>query len=261
MENEWGKILLREAEEETRNSGLRKGQWTQEEDSNLSKYSCRLRWLNYLRPDLRKGNFTLEEQLLILQLHFRWGNRFLIKSSYHNTHACKWSKIAQELPGRTDNEVKNYWRTKVQKLAKHFNCDANSLQFREALWHIWIPRLVEQIRACKNSQSNSGPFINCPIHEDTNGPQEQCTKPIISDLGCLFGPSCVHTFMDQPTMSPAEATVSTDSYEAHIYPDSGSSGGCLDYGQTWDQQSDDFLWELEHLNLNNDDSMLYLPFP
>jgi transcription factor MYB, plant len=37
--------------------------------------SCRLRWLNYLRPDVKRGNFTADEQLLILDLHTRWGNR------------------------------------------------------------------------------------------------------------------------------------------------------------------------------------------
>ncbi|KAF7116292.1 hypothetical protein RHSIM_RhsimUnG0031900 [Rhododendron simsii] len=106
---------------------LRRGPWTDEEDYTLMNYiakngegrwnslarcaglkrtgkSCRLRWLNYLRPDVRRGNITLEEQLLILELHSRWGNR--------------WSKIAQHLPGRTDNEIKNYWRTRVQKHAK-----------------------------------------------------------------------------------------------------------------------------------------------
>ncbi|CAM8991682.1 unnamed protein product [Rhodiola kirilowii] len=88
---------------------LRRGPWTDEEDRTLMSYiakhgegrwnslarsaglkrtgkSCRLRWLNYLRPDVRRGNITLEEQLLILELHSRWGNR--------------WSKIAQHLPGR-----------------------------------------------------------------------------------------------------------------------------------------------------------------
>ena len=37
--------------------------------------SCRLRWLNYLRPDVRRGNITPEEQLLIMELHAKWGNK------------------------------------------------------------------------------------------------------------------------------------------------------------------------------------------
>ncbi|CAI9118910.1 OLC1v1020537C1 [Oldenlandia corymbosa var. corymbosa] len=95
--------------------------------------SCRLRWLNYLRPDVRRGNITLEEQLLILELHSRWGNR--------------WSKIAQHLPGRTDNEIKNYWRTRVQKHAKQLKCDVNSKQFKDTMRYLWMPRLVERIQA------------------------------------------------------------------------------------------------------------------
>ncbi|KAF5207721.1 Transcription factor myb27 [Thalictrum thalictroides] len=103
---------------------LRKGPWLEEEDEQLITYvtlmgerrwdsiasasglrrsgkSCRLRWLNYLRPDLKHGQMTAEEECVILHLQERWGN--------------KWSKIAHRLPGRTDNEVKNYWRTHLRK--------------------------------------------------------------------------------------------------------------------------------------------------
>ncbi|KAF5192884.1 Transcription factor myb2 [Thalictrum thalictroides] len=145
---------------------LRRGPWTVEEDLTLINYisnqgegrwnslarcaglkrtgkSCRLRWLNYLRPDVRRGNITLEEQLLILELHSRWGNR--------------WSKIAQHLPGRTDNEIKNYWRTRVQKHAKQLKCDVNSKQFKDTMRYLWMPRLVERIQAAAaNSTSATG---------------------------------------------------------------------------------------------------------
>ncbi|OEL16562.1 Transcription factor MYB21 [Dichanthelium oligosanthes] len=103
---------------------VRKGPWTMEEDLILVGYisqhgegswdnlaraaglnrngkSCRLRWLNYLRPGVRRGGITAAEDAIIRELQARLGNR--------------WSKIAEHLPGRTDNEVKNYWRTRVQK--------------------------------------------------------------------------------------------------------------------------------------------------
>ncbi|OIW01766.1 hypothetical protein TanjilG_03904 [Lupinus angustifolius] len=108
--------------------GWRKGPWTSEEDMLLIDYvkqhgegrwnsvarftglqrngkSCRLRWVNYLRPDLKRGQITPQEESIILELHARWGNR--------------WSAIARSLPGRTDNEIKNYWRTHFKKKARN----------------------------------------------------------------------------------------------------------------------------------------------
>ncbi|KAK9284510.1 hypothetical protein L1049_023684 [Liquidambar formosana] len=105
-------------------NGLKKGPWTPEEDLKLSQYiqihgpgnwrtlpknaglqrcgkSCRLRWTNYLRPDIKRGRFSFEEEETIIQLHSIMGN--------------KWSAIAARLPGRTDNEIKNFWNTHIRK--------------------------------------------------------------------------------------------------------------------------------------------------
>ncbi|XP_042950991.1 transcription factor MYB26-like [Carya illinoinensis] len=103
---------------------VKKGLWSPEEDDKLIQYisanghgnwssvprlaglqrcgkSCRLRWINYLRPDLKRGSFSSQEEALVIELHRILGNR--------------WSRIAKHLPGRTDNEVKNLWNTSIKK--------------------------------------------------------------------------------------------------------------------------------------------------
>ncbi|KAJ4977427.1 hypothetical protein NE237_002533 [Protea cynaroides] len=103
---------------------LKKGPWTAAEDAILMEYvkkhgegnwnavqknsglsrcgkSCRLRWANHLRPNLKKGSFSPDEERLILELHAKLGN--------------KWARMAAQLPGRTDNEIKNYWNTRVKR--------------------------------------------------------------------------------------------------------------------------------------------------
>uniref|UniRef100_A0A7N0TZP9 Uncharacterized protein n=1 Tax=Kalanchoe fedtschenkoi TaxID=63787 RepID=A0A7N0TZP9_KALFE len=75
---------------------------------NRCRKSCRLRWLNYLRPNIRRGTFADDEVLLIIKLHSHLGNR--------------WSLIASRLPGRTANDVKNYWNCHLsKKLSKAHN--------------------------------------------------------------------------------------------------------------------------------------------
>ncbi|XP_008220563.1 PREDICTED: transcription factor WER-like [Prunus mume] len=104
--------------------GVKRGPWTAQEDKLLADYirahgegkwssvpkqaglkrcgkSCRLRWLNYLRPNIKRGNITQDEEDLIIRLHKLLGNR--------------WSLIAGRIPGRTDNEIKNYWNTNLCK--------------------------------------------------------------------------------------------------------------------------------------------------
>ncbi|KAM7276166.1 hypothetical protein ACFE04_018032 [Oxalis oulophora] len=72
----------------------------------LKMQSCRLRWINYLRDNLKRGNITLQEEELIVKLHSSIGN--------------KWSLIASHLPGRTDNEIKNYWNSHLSRKLHSF---------------------------------------------------------------------------------------------------------------------------------------------
>ncbi|XP_043722148.1 transcription factor MYB3-like, partial [Telopea speciosissima] len=108
----------------TKNKEAKRGAWAAEEDERLAQVveihgpkkwqsiaakaglnrcgkSCRLRWMNYLRPNIKRGNISDQEEDLILRLHKLLGNR--------------WSLIAGRLPGRTDNEIKNYWNCHLSR--------------------------------------------------------------------------------------------------------------------------------------------------
>ncbi|GFZ17402.1 myb domain protein 86 [Actinidia rufa] len=114
---------------------LRKGLWSPEEDEKLFNHitrfgigcwstvpklaglqrcgkSCRLRWINYLRPDLKRGMFSQQEEDLIISLHEARGNR--------------WAQIAAQLPGRTDNEIKNFWNSCLKKKLMKKGIDPNT---------------------------------------------------------------------------------------------------------------------------------------
>ncbi|CDY72660.1 BnaAnng41910D, partial [Brassica napus] len=122
---------------EDSSKGLTKGAWTAEEDSllrrcidkygegkwhqvplraglNRCRKSCRLRWLNYLKPTIKRGKLSSDEVDLLLRLHKLLGNR--------------WSLIAGRLPGRTANDIKNYWNTHLSK--KHEPCCKTKMKKR-----------------------------------------------------------------------------------------------------------------------------------
>ncbi|KAJ4818166.1 MYB transcription factor [Rhynchospora pubera] len=194
---------------------LRRGPWTLEEDNLLINYiashgegrwnllascsglkrtgkSCRLRWLNYLKPDIKRGNLSPEEQFLILELHSKWGNR--------------WSRIAQHLPGRTDNEIKNYWRTRVQKQARQLKVDANSVLFRDAVRCYWMPRLLEKIGLSQQPhEPNCASNIANLGTSSTSTNTEQHDPSTDSYYQCLVDPSMLQ-FSYENTCSPSTSS-------------------------------------------------------
>ncbi|KAI9160973.1 hypothetical protein LWI28_013299 [Acer negundo] len=119
---------------------IRKGAWSADEDAKLVQYikqhghctwrdlpkqagllrcgkSCRLRWVNYLCPDIKRGPFTPEEETYIIQLQSLLGN--------------KWAAIASHFPGRTDNEIKNVWNTRLKK--RKYIAQTKSVMVEESL--------------------------------------------------------------------------------------------------------------------------------
>lgn len=137
-----------------------KGAWSKQEDQKLIDYirvhgegcwrsipkaaglhrcgkSCRLRWLNYLRPDIKRGVFGQDEEDLIIKLHALLGNR--------------WSLIAGRLPGRTDNEVKNYWNSHIRRKLIKMGIDPNNHKLHQS----FPPPRVHPLSAAGASSSVS----------------------------------------------------------------------------------------------------------
>ncbi|XP_047326256.1 transcription factor MYB120-like [Impatiens glandulifera] len=147
-------MVKSEEKEKEKEVGLKKGTWTEEEDEVLADYirkhgeesswntvekesglnrcakSCRLRWVNHLRPELKKGPLTANEIETIVRLHARIGN--------------KWSRIAEKVPGRTDNDIKNFWNTRIK------SCERRGLP-------LYPPEVVQELLNEEKNQMNMVP--------------------------------------------------------------------------------------------------------
>ncbi|KAL9252586.1 Transcription factor MYB15-like protein [Drosera capensis] len=164
--------------------GIKKGAWIQEEDNKLRDYvlahghwnwhelpkaaglkrcgkSCRLRWMNYLRPNVKRGNYTKEEEDLILKLHDKLGN--------------KWSRIAAYLPGRTDNDIKNHWHTHFKKRAKHLHQHQQRSTEVCTQEHNPLSNICETIAA---QILESSPFSPPPAASSSSEPSTTCSESI-----------------------------------------------------------------------------------
>jgi len=153
---------------------VKRGPWSAEEDSKLKNFiekygtggnwislpqkaglkrcgkSCRLRWLNYLRPNIKHGGFSDEEDRVICTLFATIGSR--------------WSIIAANLPGRTDNDIKNYWNTKLKKklmgMAIQLNqTETQPIQIPHPQFQS-LPTSLSPLYTDFNSNYNPNPFPN-----------------------------------------------------------------------------------------------------
>ncbi|XP_031121194.1 transcription factor MYB16-like [Ipomoea triloba] len=188
------------------NVGLKKGPWTPDEDQKLVAYvqqyghgswlalpskaglnrcgkSCRMRWTNYLRPDIKRGKFSPQEEQTIIQLHALLGNR--------------WSAIAANLPKRTDNEIKNYWNSHLKKRLSEMGIDpithkpkSNAFGSKEAanLRHMaqWeTARLEAEARLVRHNSTMFGSSLSSPspphhvslLHKAPRNPPPPPTVP------------------------------------------------------------------------------------
>ncbi|KAG0472002.1 hypothetical protein HPP92_016548 [Vanilla planifolia] len=204
-------------------ANVKKGPWSPEEDAKLKSYieqhgtggnwialphkiglkrcgkSCRLRWLNYLRPNIRHGSFTEEEDQIICNLYISIGSR--------------WSIIAAQLPGRTDNDIKNYWNTRLRKKVLGARRDNHLPRNRRHSFHsvgsgnpnIEPPQNISasamerlQLHMQLIGLSNPFSFYNVPVLENKNSMQTLTTDAVVTTASpiqqlnqpCFGVPTC-----------------------------------------------------------------------
>uniref|UniRef100_A0A1D1Z407 Myb-related protein 306 n=1 Tax=Anthurium amnicola TaxID=1678845 RepID=A0A1D1Z407_9ARAE len=199
--------------------GVKKGPWTPEEDIILVTYiqengpgnwravptntgllrcskSCRLRWTNYLRPGIKRGNFTVQEEKLIIHLQALLGNR--------------WAAIASYLPERTDNDIKNYWNTHLKKKLRKLQSDGDgpttigqTSTFQPMAKGQWERRLQTDIHMAKQALCQAlSVETPCFLAELKLPPSSSSSD----------GYNSVSTHCQRRCESPKQATPSTTTY-------------------------------------------------
>ncbi|KAF5444802.1 hypothetical protein F2P56_033902 [Juglans regia] len=202
-------------------ANVKRGSWSPDEDATLKAYidthgtggnwmalpakaglrrcgkSCRLRWLNYLRPDIKHGGFTEEDDYIICTLHSQIGSR--------------WSVIASQLPGRTDNDVKNYWNTKLKKKLGNI-LSVNTTKSHDKVDHVGskpkslpcvsgaeIPSSVN-VSSSQNRNPSTSFGLSANFHSLSSDPINQTYCPELNmDVSDQFVSTCASTSRNSTT--------------------------------------------------------------
>ncbi|KAI7756597.1 hypothetical protein M8C21_032368 [Ambrosia artemisiifolia] len=207
--------------------------------------SCRLRWINYLRPDLKRGMLSEAEEDQIIELHARLGNR--------------WSKIASHFPGRTDNEIKNHWNTRIKKKLKLLEVDQNSQKhgMEDKKQHVGATNHEQRVIVStnENTQVDCARIDELTLEKDMNSKEQYDRVCKIFDVD-----SCTNADQDKPTShSKSDSNLFSFEHSSSTNPNSSLGDSSLvegDYSlQQWADDVDSLLlWDC----FNQQDDMFFI---
>ncbi|KAG5242802.1 transcription factor WER [Salix suchowensis] len=204
---------------------FKKGLWKPEEDLILKAHvecgkSCRLRWKNYLRPNIKRGGMSQEEEDMIIRMHKLLGNR--------------WALIAGRIPGRTDNDVKNYWNTHLNNRSpsrKRKTIDSELDQNDEEKQN-----KSKRLRSPTNSQPTCN-AIAVGSAEELEGkkrPENEGGGGAVSDAWIQRDAQSMNYYIESPMMLDNNATTFVYEDEPFLdYWDSFVMFESLDFGGDW----------------------------